>query len=547
MKHWHLPALAICCAAFSLVMVWDMVVPFDGLAYKDGDPHDSGQMTWNLWHVADSVLHARNPFETTRAYYPVGVNLAKHTLVSGFVPLTLLVRLFSGNGPLWPIYAFNIAVWLSYTMLLLFSYLTLRALGFGMAVSIVPAIGFAFSDFYYFHATHLNLLAGFFMPLCALLLIRLCRAPSRWRAIALAAAVAYSAYFTQLFISIVLALAIFGLVALVSRGMRLALLRLLQALGWRTLLASLLVFAGIIAPLCYEYVRCKTLLPPREDFYRLSANLAGYFVPARHTTWLYGDLLRPLQDRITTGWWGFEIFLGYPFLVCLVAGLFRPRRYHVGLYVVALTFLVLSLGPYLKVLNHDVHIRLPYGWLMQFPPFNQERCPSRLSTVAMFACLPIAAAGLKRILGWVRRHLCRTASLAVWGVFLAWTVLETYSPATVTHGHFQIPTAALAQLGPGPVTYLPLAEKPCAQSVLQTLHGHRSTNGCLARHTPAELIWANDLDRSFREDLWHYIALLNQARVQNILVVSDVEAEKLRVLQATGFNVIRCLTKETRP
>jgi len=41
--------------------------------------------------------------------------------------------------------------------------------------------------------------------------------------------------------------------------------------------------------------------------------------------------------------------------------------------------------------------------------------------------------------------------------------------------------------------------------------------------------------------------LLNQARVQNILVVSDVEAEKLRVLQATGFNVIRCLTKETRP
>jgi hypothetical protein len=536
----RLAALVLCCAVFSLAMIRDLVVPFDGIAYEGGDPRDSGQMVWNLWHVADSVLHAKNPFETKRLYYPVGANLAKHTLVSGFVPVTLLVQLLSGNHPLYPIYAFNILVWLSYTLLLLLSYLTLRALGFGVGVSIVPAIGFAFSDFYYLHATHLNLLAGFFMPLCALLIIRLCQAPSRIRAVGAAVALASAAYFTELFVSILLALAIFGLAALVSKNTRPALLRLLRTLGRRTLIASLLVFTGVLTPLLYEYVRCETLLPETLDYYRVSANLAGYFVPARHTTWLYGDLLRPLQEKVTTGFGGFEIFLGYPFLLCLVVGLLRPRaRYHAGLLVAGLTFVILSLGPFLKVFNQDLPVPLPYTWLMRIPPFNQDRCPVRLATVAMFLFVPISAAGLSRILAWLERHFAKASSLAVWAAFLGWTVLETYSPVALTHGHFQIPAKELAQLGPGPVTYLPLVEKPCAQAVLQTLHGHPMTNGCLARHASKELIWAGDLDRAFREDFSRYLALLNQSGVKNILVVDEVAPDKLQALRSSGFNVVK--------
>ena len=64
----RLAALVVTCAVFSLAMIRDTVVPFDGIAFEQGDPRDSGQMVWNLWHVADSVLHGKNPFETNRLY-----------------------------------------------------------------------------------------------------------------------------------------------------------------------------------------------------------------------------------------------------------------------------------------------------------------------------------------------------------------------------------------------------------------------------------------------------------------------------------------------
>jgi hypothetical protein len=157
----------------------------------------------------------------------------------------------------------------------------------------------------------------------------------------------------------------------------------------------------------------------------------------------------------------------------------------------------------------------------------------------MFLFVPISAAGLSRILAWLERHFAKASSLAVWAAFLGWTVLETYSPVALTHGHFQIPAKELAQLGPGPVTYLPLVEKPCAQAVLQTLHGHPMTNGCLARHGSKELVWAGDLDRAFREDFSHYLALLNQSGVKNILVVDEVAPDKLQALRSSGFNVVK--------
>jgi hypothetical protein len=175
---------------------------------------------------------------------------------------------------------------------------------------------------------------------------------------------------------------------------------------------------------------------------------------------------------------------------------------------------------------------------MKVPPFDQNRCPVRFAAVAMFLFVPISAAGLSRILRTLERRLSKASSVVGWAVLLGWTVLETYSPAVLTHGHFHIPAKELAQLKPAPVTYLPLVEKPCAQSVLQTLHGYPMTNGCLARHSLEELVWAGELDRAFHEDLFHYVALLKQSRVENILVVDRVAPDKLQTLRSSGFNVV---------
>src|SRR4051794_5364136 len=48
------------------------------------NPHlDHGQMAWNLWHTAESVLAGRDPYVTDEVVYPIGAKLVTHTLVPG--------------------------------------------------------------------------------------------------------------------------------------------------------------------------------------------------------------------------------------------------------------------------------------------------------------------------------------------------------------------------------------------------------------------------------------------------------------------------------
>ena len=60
-----------------------------------------------------------SPFGTNLLFYPLGANLAHHTLAAGFFPLTFLVKKLSGNDPLYPFYAFKIIILFSFTLILL--------------------------------------------------------------------------------------------------------------------------------------------------------------------------------------------------------------------------------------------------------------------------------------------------------------------------------------------------------------------------------------------------------------------------------------------
>ena len=83
----------------------------------------------------------------------------------GYFPVAFLVKKLTGNNPLYPIYSYRIIIWLSFTLILYFSYLLLRALGRPRFVAAIAAVAYAFCDFYMLHALHINHLAGFFIPL----------------------------------------------------------------------------------------------------------------------------------------------------------------------------------------------------------------------------------------------------------------------------------------------------------------------------------------------------------------------------------------------
>src|SRR5436190_8389340 len=114
--------ILILCVLFTIGMIYNWIFPLGALLYTRGiDGNDCGQMVWNVWHANEAITHADNPYVTNLVYYPVGANLAHHTLAAGFFPVTLVVKLLSGGDPMYPLYAYRLIALISFTLILYFS------------------------------------------------------------------------------------------------------------------------------------------------------------------------------------------------------------------------------------------------------------------------------------------------------------------------------------------------------------------------------------------------------------------------------------------
>ena len=94
---------------------------------------DQGQMIWNLWHTAESVAAGRDPYVTNQVLYPIGANLATHTLVAGLLPLTLAVklavRLLGLPTYIYPFIAYKVAILTCFWLLALCAWAFFRRIG----------------------------------------------------------------------------------------------------------------------------------------------------------------------------------------------------------------------------------------------------------------------------------------------------------------------------------------------------------------------------------------------------------------------------------
>ena len=141
------PGTLLLAFLFTLVMIHNYLFPLNSLLYTTGiKGQDCGQMIWNIWFSNEAITSGHSPFSTNLLFYPLGANLAHHTLAAGFFPVTFLVKKLSGNDPMYPFYAFKIIILLSFTLILWLSYLTLPELGLTRWVALIPATAYAFSD-----------------------------------------------------------------------------------------------------------------------------------------------------------------------------------------------------------------------------------------------------------------------------------------------------------------------------------------------------------------------------------------------------------------
>ncbi len=473
----------VACALLTLALMHRFVFPLNAIFVTRGiEGEDCGQMIWNLWSVCESITHGHNPYATNLVYFPHGANLGFHTLAAGFFPITAIVKLLVAGGPMYPIYAYRVIILLSFTLILFFSFQFLRHAGFSLSASAISATGYAFCDFYIEHAIHLNHIAGFFIPLTALCLLRSYQRPTRLRVLLFAGVAAVSVYFTEFSVYILLAILVFLTVMFITVPTeRRKLLEASGAIQPRWFIEAGLLFVVITGPFLFNIYGLNTLKPKPFELSLYSANLAGFFVPDPRQAPLYGEVFRGLWSHITAGMGEPGVFVGFPFLVFSILALINFRTRLVLLTAAsAAVFFLLSLGPSLKVFELDSAFPMPYSILARIPPFDIGRTPVRFIVIGMFFTSILTAFGVSSLQSLLSSRRGSLGAIVLTLIFV-WTVAEVYTPV-VPQSEFK-PPSKITSVVSGPVMNLPLRRNDGYAALLQIFHHQPIVTGFLARYT----------------------------------------------------------------
>lgn len=484
------------CLVVSAVLLGSWVRPLH--AVVRGDLHgDSSILTWDLWNVTESTLHLEDPYLTRLLYYPVGGALTSHTYAPGFLPVGLVTKALDGGDPAWPIAAYRAAIWLCFGLGLFVSHGALRALGASPLAAICGSLAWTFAPVFRSRALETHLVsATFLVPAITWALSRLLAQPTRGRALAFGLVTGSCVFFSEYYAPFLwLGLLLLGAFAALDPGARRSAASVARALGWRGLAAAAGAFVVATSPFLLHWSPSKALRFRERQAYFESSNLAGFLVPDPMVTPVYSRTrLAGWNGRVRRGVGGAQIFLGFPVLLLALAGVVGGKGIRGRLLAFGgVAFLVLSLGPELKVLATNTHAPLPYRALMLVPPFDLARAPARLSALGLWGLVGLMALFLTSL----DRRLGRRWSTLAAIVAGVWVLLEALSPGPAVDA-FQ-PPPGLRRLGPGCVANLPLSSHDSYAMLLQVFHGRPIVTGYLSRITAAQSDSVGRLDALLAE------------------------------------------------
>ena len=212
--------------------------------------------------------------------------------------------------------------------------------------------------------------------------------------------------------------------------------------------------------------------------------------------------MAPLYQHLTGNVAESTVFLGYVGLVLSVLAIIRQRTREVRFWALALgIFLVLSLGPFLQVNGHIVHVPnaipyihnlsvpLPYYVLMHVPVFSIARVTSRWDIMVMLCVSVLSGYGLQYLVSrshWSGRIVGKenVLCLAVAGLIL-FEFLSVPYPTVST----AVP-ASYQKLGNDPQDYAIFEVAPGSTGQImyyQTVHHKQLVNGYVSRTPPGSL------------------------------------------------------------
>jgi hypothetical protein len=430
-------------AAVTLATIGPWILRRMQTAILASQPQDGSIFIWMLRWWPYALAHRLDPFYTTRAWAPGGINLAWVTSIPA--PAILLSPLTGAAGPFASFNAVELAApalaaWTAYLLCRRITGSFIPALAGGLI------FGFASSLLYELGQGHPNLTLVFLIPLAAYLVLRLLDGSLRaYWAVPLLGLVTGTEFYisTEVATTYTLMGVLFAVTALWLGGpvwrRRLARSAIPLAAGYLTglAIAAPLLVTAFTRPRPYKPLYWESIghgVHNARDFLR-------YFIPGRYTI---------LGTSPVGGWgrdgspWYFGIPLTILLVVIVITG-WRSRRTRVLAAGLALT-LVLSMGSAFAVFG--AHI-MPWRLFSVLPIVSRVQ-PGRLVSYAFLIAAILVATWLarpgKRPLRWAAALVAVAALLPNFSTNV-WSV-RIPTPVLLTHGGYR------QYVSPGQIVWL---------------------------------------------------------------------------------------------
>jgi hypothetical protein len=475
---------------------------------------DVEQHLWSFWWMRKAIELGTNPYYTDWLYYPTGASLyffaasRVHALLS--IPLQALFGLIG---------AYNLLELLTFIGSAYAAYWLAHDITGDRISAFVAGIVFAFAPTQVFHfdVGQPNLRSVEFLPVYVLCLRRwLDGGRVRWL-LGAAIALALSSFADWQF-PVYLELFTGALLLAILLQRRREWLTALRDLAGRTLALQAL-YAITIAPVLVRMLGEINQPEPymfrrREDTLVHSADLLAFFIPnPNHPLWR--DWAHRTLEQLTTP--GVLVtIVSFSYVALLLAALGAARDWRRARFWVlcGLAFLVLALGPELRVLGQATGIPLPYEALYQISMIRISRAPARYVIITLLCLSVLAAIGTHIITAGLSRRQSdfsiREDTRRYTKTFHIFAYLRV--PSRILNGcaRRRWPTALIVaalcfELLPAPIPVAPPADAPAfftdgtlrdAGALLeapdpsnrgmyfQILHGHPVVYGELSRDNP---------------------------------------------------------------
>lgn len=444
---------------------------------------DELQNYWNFWWTREALASGRNPYWMPLIYAPDGAPLYLHTLNLFNGLISLPFQLVFGLVP-----AYNAVILLSLIFAascadFLVTHITRHRLA-----GFFGGIIYAFGSYHLSRMLgHTNLLASEWLPIYVLCLMRANETGGRVRTghvAGAAAALLLLALCDWQFVMFALFFTVtYSLYVLFARRSVLPLL-IAAAIGgiW------CIIAAPILIPTLAEITQGLTETPPLSGVRAGSADVISYFIPGpQQQQW--GEWPAVLNDRLRPKGGEIASFIGYLPLALVAIALWLDRRRARFWMLATLVFIVLSLGPYLKIAGTTAFgpagrpVPLPYLLVEQLPGLNIARVPARLSVVVTLCTAVLAGIGIAALIRRYESRLPRAAQMILIPLLICGLVGEHLALPVPLES--LVPRPFYERLGTsnesGAILEWPYC-KQCAQTNFdQTIHGHPVVGGYISR------------------------------------------------------------------